>query len=151
MVKSRRYIIFSSILLVAGLIVLLIHSSVPKEYRELVDQYLHLCERNDPTAYDLCYFKPEYKEIKQALVDSKNVLISTKLLKYKKVNDNLYAFLVRYELINYYEESYSFVATIQGKRYIILNKWNIPDDLMVGYDKDDLNTYLPSDNKDILN
>ena len=109
------------------------YNQAPSEYRNLVKEYLELREVNSSKAYDLCYFKPEYAFVKQALINSGMKVLKTDIKELKKINDNLYSFLVEYELEDTRERGYSFVANINGELYIIVNKRDIPDNLKKNY------------------
>ena len=109
------------------------YNQAPSEYRNLVKEYLELRELNNSQAYDLCYFKPEYAFVKQGLINSESKVLKTDIKKFKEINDNLYSFLVEYELEDIRERGYSFVANINGELYIIVNKRDIPDNVKKNY------------------
>lgn len=131
------------LLIIIGLVVcissvaVIKYNQVPSEYRNLAKEYLELRESNSNHAYDLCYFKPEYAFVKQALIDNGNKVLNTDIKEFKKVNSNLYSFLVEYELKDFKERGYSFVANIEGKLYVIVNKRDIPDNLKENYNENE--------------
>lgn len=111
-------------------------------YENLIEEYLDLRERNDPAAFDLCYFKPEYEYIRDMLLAENYQILSTEILDSEKINENLYAFFIRYNLEEYDEESYSFVAKINEKLYVIINNRDIPEELKENYNNEKFSRYL---------
>lgn len=124
-------------------------NEIPYQYDTLVKDYLRLRSQNDADAYAMCYYKPEYEFVLDLMIAEGSVILNAELLQYEKINDNLYAFLARYELKHYCEEEYSYVATIDGKPYIIVNKRDIPDELKKGFDEEKFNYYLKDADTDI--
>lgn len=133
--------LFFPILFLCGIVIIgawLSKPHLPMQYKDLVRQYLALREANDDTAYDLCYFKPKYEYIKAMMIEDLPPLTSIELEKVEKVNDQLFALLIKYESGDspektYSEELYSFVGTIDGMDYIILNQSNLPYELVKNY------------------
>ena len=148
---KKSGIIIICVASIALLGIVLIHSrsneKIPDQYQELVDDYLVLREDNNPKAYDLCYFKPEYEFVRDSLISDGSKIIDTEIIGQEKINEKLYAFLIRYELDHSYEESYSFVAVIEGTPYIIVNKRDIPDELKAGYNEEQFSYYWENGKK----
>lgn len=140
MSKKCYFLLFFFVLLVVFIsIIVFIKYKQTNEYKDLAKEYLNLRESNNNQAYDLCYFKPEYTFVKQALIDSGIKILKTDMKKFKKINNNLYVFLIEFELEDTLEMAYSYVANIDGKLYIIINKRDIPDNLKKNYNESEYN------------
>lgn len=72
-------------------------------------------------------------------------LQSVEIVKYEKISDKLYAFLLKAQLSEIYEMGYSFVAEINGEIQIVINARDIPDSLIGGLDIDEYRYYYESD------
>lgn len=136
--NKSKIILFVFVLLVTciGTIAVIKYKQTSK-YENLAKEYLELRESNNNQAYDLCYFKPEYIFVKQALIDSGMKVLKTDIKEFKKINNDLYAFLVEYELKDTLERGFSFVANIDDKLCIIVNKRDIPDNLKKNYNENE--------------
>lgn len=141
--RNKRYILFFILIIIFfGLFVLFFYNSNASKYENIIREYLSLREKNDPAAFDLCYFKPEYEYVRDILIADNSQILDTEILNSEKVNENLHAFFIRYELEDFNEESYSFVARIHGNLYVIVNIRDIPEELKENFDYEKFSRYL---------
>lgn len=139
--KPIFFIFLVVVLIIVVLVILSIGNTIPREYKNLVTQFIELRGENNPDVYELCFYKPEYEYFKQMMIDGAPRLLSMEVVQYEKINDKLYVFLTKAELAEIYEMGYSFVAKIDGEIRIIINARDIPDDLIEGVDIDKYHYY----------
>lgn len=108
---------------------------IPNAVSRTMYSYLETCKKNPDTIPSHMHF--EYADEQEAYEMSHRKIVDYEILGTEKINDHLYAFTLHLEKeADTYPKRYYFVGLIDGDWQVMLNIYNIPEELQNGFNKD---------------
>lgn len=108
---------------------------VPKAVSRTMYSYLNTCKKNPETVPSHMHF--EYDSEQEAYEASYRKILEYEILGAEKINEKLYAFTLHLEKeFDTYPKRYYFVGLIDGDWCVMLNIYNIPEELQDGFNID---------------
>lgn len=107
-------------------------NSIPEDVIATVESYLNAMKIGSEESIQYCFFKEENNATKQAYLRDIDILLSYEITKIEKINDNLYACTILYEMNSEkgnYRKAYNYVGYIDNDYYFIVNERDIPDEI----------------------
>ena len=110
-------------------------SFIPDVVSNLIYTYLDICKSNPEEAVAYTHFETEFE--REAFIDSPKQINNYKILGAEAINEDLYVFTINIQKeIETYPKRYYFVGEIDSKLYVMVNVWNIPEELKTGLNVD---------------
>lgn len=108
---------------------------IPDEVSSVMYSYLETCKNHPESIPSHMHF--EYADEQEAYEKSYRKIVDYEILGAEKINDDLYAFTLRLEKEDdTHQKLYYFVGMIDEEWCVMLNSYNIPEQLQDGFDKD---------------